>query len=238
MLDLMDISPGIDANLPPAVPRPRLTSLERRQAIIDAALSLFAEKGFRGVTTRELAAAVGVTEPVLYQHFKTKSDLFRALVESQCQLPEALEELQPFAEAGDDRGYFRYLGMGVLSWYLDDSRFAKLLLHSALDRHELAALFYETQVSRFYQMIEGYIGLRIQQGVFHDQDPSLMARAFMGMVCHMGMIGSVYAPDLPMPWARQEIVDRMVDLFLGGLKKQATPGGAQKDEKPQKDGKQ
>ena len=218
MLVRMDISPEADLQPLPAAHRPRLTSPERRQAIVQAALSLFAEKGFRGVTTRELAAAVGVTEPVLYQHFKTKSELYRALVESQCHLPDTFDELRPFVEAGDDVGLFRALGLGILSWYLDDSRFAKLLLHSALDRHELADLFYETQVSRFYQMIEAFIGNRIRQGAFHETDPALMARAFVGMIVHIGMIGSVYAPDQPLG-DRKVMVDQMVSVFLGGLNK-------------------
>jgi AcrR family transcriptional regulator len=46
--------------------RQRLSKDQRRQAIVEAAAALFAERGFRGVTTRELAKAVGVTEPVLY----------------------------------------------------------------------------------------------------------------------------------------------------------------------------
>ena len=61
-------------------PKPRMSSEERRAAIIHAACRLFAEKGFRGTTTRELAAAVGVTEPVLYEHFRTKRDLYSAII--------------------------------------------------------------------------------------------------------------------------------------------------------------
>ena len=61
----------------------RLSSQARRAAILDAAVRLFSEKGFRGVTTRELAAAVGVSEPVLYQHFETKRDLYHAIIEER-----------------------------------------------------------------------------------------------------------------------------------------------------------
>jgi AcrR family transcriptional regulator len=217
----MDLNPGLDPQTLPTAHRPRLSSTERREAIVQAALSLFSQKGFRGGTTRELAAAVGVTEPVLYQHFKTKGELYRALVESQCQLPEAAVELLPLIEAGDDEGFFRALGHGILGWYLDDSRFAKLLLHSALDRHELSNLFYETQVSRFYQMIESFIETRIQQGAFRESDPKLMARAFVGMVGHMGLIGAVYQPDEPLG-DREAMVNQMVSVFLGGLKKEVT----------------
>ena len=57
------------------ISKPRLTSEERRASIVEAACKLFADKGFRGTTTRELAAAVGVSEPILYEHFKTTRDL-------------------------------------------------------------------------------------------------------------------------------------------------------------------
>ena len=49
----------------------RMRSVERRAAIVRSASRLFAEKGFSGATTRELASALAVSEPVLYQHFRT-----------------------------------------------------------------------------------------------------------------------------------------------------------------------
>ncbi len=61
----------------------RMKSEERRAAIVRSAIHLFAEKGFRGTTTRELAAAAGITEPVLYQHFRAKSDLYSAIIEAK-----------------------------------------------------------------------------------------------------------------------------------------------------------
>ena len=60
----------------------RLSSQQRRSAILGTAIRLFAERGFRGVTTRELAAAVGVSEPVLYQHFPSKKELYSAIIEA------------------------------------------------------------------------------------------------------------------------------------------------------------
>jgi AcrR family transcriptional regulator len=60
-----------------------MTSEERRAAILAAAVRLFAERGFRGTTTRALARAVGVSEPVLYEHFKSKHELYKAIVEAK-----------------------------------------------------------------------------------------------------------------------------------------------------------
>jgi AcrR family transcriptional regulator len=217
----MDLNQGLDPQPTPAAHRPRLSSTERREAIVQAALSLFSEKGFRGVTTRELAAAVGVTEPVLYQHFKTKRELYRALIETQCQLPQVVLELQAYVDSDDDSGFFRKLGMTILAQHLDDPRFAKLLLHSALDRHELADLFFETTVSRIDQRVEAFIAARIDRGAFRAVDPSLIARAFVGMFVHMALVSSVFRPDKPLG-DRQLMVEQMVSVFLTGLKKEVT----------------
>ncbi len=63
----------------PASPA-RLSASERRDAILRAALPLFAVRGFEGTTTRELAGGAGVTEPILYRHFPGKADLFAAVL--------------------------------------------------------------------------------------------------------------------------------------------------------------
>jgi AcrR family transcriptional regulator len=60
----------------------RMTASERRDAILRAALPEFASKGYAGTTTRDLARAGGVTEPVLYRHFPSKADLYLAVLRS------------------------------------------------------------------------------------------------------------------------------------------------------------
>src|SRR5688572_6457610 len=96
-------------------PRPRMTSEERRAAIVQAASRIFADKGFRGTTTRELAAAVGVTEPVLYEHFKTKRDLYSAIIGEKAG--EGLAVLSAmrdeYAAKNDDFGFFTALGEAI-----------------------------------------------------------------------------------------------------------------------------
>src|SRR5579862_4887517 len=74
----------------------RMKSEDRRAAIVHSAIHVFAEKGFRGATTRELAAAPGVTEPILYQHFRTKGELYSGIIEAQAQqASKRVERLRP-----------------------------------------------------------------------------------------------------------------------------------------------
>jgi len=56
--------------------------LSKRQNIIQAATRLFAEQGFEGTTTLQIANEAGVTEPLIYYHFKGKDDLFSYILET------------------------------------------------------------------------------------------------------------------------------------------------------------
>ena len=59
----------------------RLPANARREQILDVALEVFASSGFHGTSMNDVAEAVGVTKPVLYQHFDSKRDLYQALID-------------------------------------------------------------------------------------------------------------------------------------------------------------
>jgi len=61
--------------------RRRLSAVERRATIVDAATAVFAECGYRGASIDEIARRAGVTPPVVYDHFESKQALYRTLLE-------------------------------------------------------------------------------------------------------------------------------------------------------------
>ena len=80
----------------------RLPAGERRAALIDSALRVFAEGSYQGATTAEIAREAGITEPILYRHFGCKRDLyFACLDESWARLRRAVEAV--VAEEDDPR---------------------------------------------------------------------------------------------------------------------------------------
>ncbi|MFN7920648.1 MAG: TetR/AcrR family transcriptional regulator [Bryobacteraceae bacterium] len=204
----------------------RLPAELRRAAIIDAAVDLFSSRGFRGTTTRELAAAVGVTEPVLYQHFETKRALYTAILESHlstgtgagpdtCHV-ELLSELESYTTQGDSRAFFTRLAEFLLDWYLRDPRFARMLLFSRLENHELSELFYERTLAVFYGMVVSHIEALMARGSLRKMNPLLAARTFAGMVSHQGLIYCVWRPG-ELPGGRDEVIRTVVDIFLHGV---------------------
>ncbi len=200
-----------------AARRHRMSAEQRKAAIIETAVRLFAEKGFRGTTTRELAAAVGVSEPVLYQHFATKRGLYKAIIEAICANDERDEALEKARAAGDDHTFFARLAELILQWHDEQPQILRLLLFSALEGHELKDLFVERQVVVHYEILAEYIKRRQADGAFRQTDAYLAARAFTGMVSHQGVAKNVLGlRDLK--GDSKQIAESIAGIFLDGMK--------------------
>ncbi len=73
---------------------PRLKAPERREQLMEVASKLFAKMGYEATTTASIAEAAGVTEPILYRHFKSKQEMFVAIVKAvSAQTIEHWQEL-------------------------------------------------------------------------------------------------------------------------------------------------
>ena len=73
--------------------RVRLNAEQRRVAIVEAAAPLFARHGFSGTTTRQIAAAAGVSEALMFQHFPSKAALYHEILMLGCTGDPGLERL-------------------------------------------------------------------------------------------------------------------------------------------------
>jgi AcrR family transcriptional regulator len=82
---------------------PRMPPAERREQLIDAALTVILEQGYGGVSIEAVARTAGVTRPVVYDHFPNLGRLLQALVEREERYSlEQLEEVVPTEPRGDE----------------------------------------------------------------------------------------------------------------------------------------
>lgn len=72
----------------------RLPAAQRKEQLLDTAVALFADRGYAGATTADLAKAAGVTEPIIYRHFESKKALFIAVIERTSELTMGTWERQ------------------------------------------------------------------------------------------------------------------------------------------------
>jgi AcrR family transcriptional regulator len=97
---------------PTRTQRRRLPVAERRELIVEAAGRLFGERGYDGTRLDDVAAAAGVTKPIVYRHFGSKRDLYLTL------LARHRDDLPTFAAATPEEGTLRERLRAVLDLWL------------------------------------------------------------------------------------------------------------------------
>ncbi|HAX41175.1 MAG TPA: TetR/AcrR family transcriptional regulator [Bryobacteraceae bacterium] len=207
---------------PGASSRHRMTSEERRAAIIEAAVDQFSQNGFRGTTTRELAAAVGVSEPVLYQHFAAKKDLYAAIVEHMLNHVTTRFEnrIQDLPDEATDEQYFRWLVEQMWDWYAEDMRYVRLLMFSALEGHELAEMWHERALGVLLEHVCRVVDSRMEAGEFREMHPMLATEALLGPVAHVCMLTMMFKCKLP-GITKEAVVTEFVEIYLNGIRKRS-----------------
>ncbi|PYS12610.1 MAG: hypothetical protein DMG17_20535 [Acidobacteria bacterium] len=191
---------------------------DRRQQIIATAMELFGKKGFRGTTTRDLATEADVNEAIIFRHFKTKEELYTAIIEQKAGERDSYhEELERLATVGDDEQFLEAVGRTFLEKHETDTTFMRLLLFSALEGHQLSDMFVSSMAER--HPIANYIKRRIGDGVFRQVDPQLAARALMGMFASFIMWQEIFGFKNKQPRDREEVVRIFVSIFLSGMRR-------------------
>jgi AcrR family transcriptional regulator len=168
---------------------------DRRLQILRVAMRVFSQRGFRGTTTKEIALAAGVSEAMVFRHFATKEELYSAIIDHKACLGDERDPYQVVADAlerKDDRAVFERLALDALEQNECDPEFQRLLLHSALEEHELAQIFWDKFVRRVYKFLGDYIRQRQRDGAMIDVEPAIVVRAFIGMVIHHSLNNNLW----------------------------------------------
>ena len=205
----------------------RMAGEERRLQILRVAMRLFSQRGFRGTTTKEIALAAGVSEAMVFRHFATKKELYSAILDHKACLHDALDPLQIVADAirrKDDRAVFEGIALDALNQHDCDPEFQRLLLHSALEEHELAHMFWEKFVRRVYRSLGSYIRERQSDGAIVGVEPALIVRAFIGMIIHHSLNNNLWDRKRSLlKISNQAAAREFTNILLHGVSKGAEP---------------
>jgi len=235
-------------------PGGRMVAEERRLQIVKVAMRLFSERGFRGTTTKEIAHAAGVSEAIIFRHFATKEELYAAIIDSKsgaglgasppadgssCPVIDTIRACVGDAmERRDDREVFRRIALTMMEHHQNDHEFLRLLLYSALEGHQLAQIFWDTNVRVLYEFLGGYIRGRQREGAFRDVDPFLVVRAFNGTVIHHSLNNILWERDAARRIVNvpaEEAAREFTEILLRGVIAE-TGGGPPSLRRDKKDG--
>lgn len=201
--------------------RERLTSEERRAKIIDAALTLFAEKGFSGTKTKEIAELAGTSEPLIFWHFKSKEEIYREALRTLFGGHPVMPDIEKKIVQKDDHAVFKELALHVIRHNREDRRIMRLAIFSALEGLHLDEVVHQgDKVSpTLPEILGGYIRQRIDDGAFQEQNTEITAQIFVDLIytCVLDKETSISGPAIA--YSDEEIVENLVSIFVKGLRK-------------------
>ncbi len=201
----------------------RMAGDERRQQILEVAMKLFSKNGFVGTTTKKISEAACVSEATVFKHFATKEELYSDILDHKaCNhgLENPFEEIADELAAKDDFGVFYGMALNALKHHREDGDFIRLLLHSALEEHDLARMFFESFVEGIYEFLSAYIRERQADGVFREIEPKVIVRTFVGMFIHHSLSNTIFDKEQKiLNISDEEIAREFATILLNGIKK-------------------
>ena len=170
---------------------------DRREQILQGATRLFAEKGFRGTTTREVAEHLSISEALMFKYFPSKQALYRAIIEKQINGDEDVFYPREAIQSKNDRQVFQSVASYLIRKNTQNPNFMRLLLYSALEGHELSKIFTEGVALKNTRLL---------------------------MVIHYILSQEVYGMKGVFHFSHKKVVDTFVDAFLNGLQEGGSTG--------------
>jgi AcrR family transcriptional regulator len=202
----------------------RLTSrqrqaAERRQQILQTALTLFAAQGFDATSTRQIAKEAGIAEGLIFHYFPTKASLLTAILEDRLERRRAFRsELRPLLEDAGSKPapeVLRAVASGWLATLRRDEEIIVVLFTAAQVNPEVRAAW-QGLIREGPELLTGYLAARVEAGELREDLPlETAATMFVSSL----MIFFLARRDLPDPeWHRQSEAHarELISVWLDG----------------------
>lgn len=189
----------------------------RKDNLIDAALRVFAEKGYSDTTMTDIARKAGVFTPVLYEYFKTKEDLLFAIPEKFMEEPiRIMEYVAPYLRGAEAK--IRGIVQGYLTVYDENPLYASLvMLELKTNRKFLKAKAYG-MVRKVARGLLEVIEEGIKDGTFKkDTDAFLVRSMLLGTIEHLCIRKLLLGEPKNLP----QYTDAIVNIILNSIKKES-----------------
>lgn len=207
----MNIGQGFRQQLLPATTNEEGT----RERILQAALRLFAARGYEGTTTKDLAAAAQVAEGTLFRHFPTKKAVLIAVTTAGWVdiLTDLLTEL---SEMGSYKAVAQVMRRRMLRMRENNDLWRVCFLEAQL-HPELRERIQSEVIAKMADVAEAFFQTAVERGIYRPLNPQIVARVFLGMFAIAGFSeGTIFSSDAS-PQALQEMAEGIADIFLNGV---------------------
>jgi TetR/AcrR family transcriptional regulator len=207
---------------------------ERQNQLLEVAMSAFSRRGFKGTTTKEIAAAAGVTEAVIFQHFPSKEALYSAVLDLHLDAGDEakwIEEIEKLMEDNEDEAVFRSFASRILRSYRLDPELERVILFAALEGHEQGMARLQKQFAPIFERFMGYVARRQREGGLIDCNPHAIMVGLGGAAHQYGLITQIFrAPAANVP--DEEMAQLFTRILLHGVQANPSRQDADEERKP------
>jgi TetR/AcrR family transcriptional regulator, transcriptional repressor of aconitase len=171
----------------------RMSADERKEAILKAAKPLFAEKGFKGTSVRNIAKAANVSEALLYRHFPSKEALYQVILNYSVDLSnEAINEIKTRNPGAETLIHLVYLLYFTILYEVpgkgdEQILHERLLFYSLLEDGRYARLVFKRMFSALEDVIAKNYSAGVEQGEIVRATGSLTNRFWFAHHLAMGL---------------------------------------------------
>ncbi len=192
----------------------------KRRQIVEGARQVFMAQGFDAASMGEIARVAGVSKGTLYVYFKSKEELFEAIVRQECRAnAEQIFDLDP--DDHDVEGVLTRLGIGYVQFICRPGRASPLRTVIAIAERmpEVGRRFYEAGPAVGLSQLESYLRAQVAAGVLVVEDCEVAAAQFMD-----ACLATVFKPVLfnfgaaPPPQRIEYVVKIAVRTFLAAYR--------------------
>ena len=168
---------------------------DTKRKILDKALELFSTQGYNAVSVGQIAKAVGIKAPSLYNHFPSKQAIFDAIVESTAAQYEAdtgkidihvqdvKQDISVFTEISEEALFEKVRQIFEYSLHNEPiSRFRRMMTIEQFRSPELAALYSRRYVDRMMEYHANIFRALIAAGEIQKEDPDVLAMMYVSPV--------------------------------------------------------
>jgi TetR/AcrR family transcriptional regulator len=202
----------------------RLKAKARRAQLIETAMQLFSVQGFDGTTTQQIAKQAGVNEAIIFRHFRSKEQLYWAVVTSRVQAVGRRRKIREHIAAGrDERETLAAIAGSLLDRTHEDTALTRLLFFSALRNPKLADSFFRTYMRGTFEVLADYFRQGVDQGRFRCTDPVISARGFLGMIIYHYLVQEVFGGERYQRFDPYVVGNQIADLCMHGISVAAGP---------------
>ena len=196
------------------MPEEIITKKERtRQAVVDAAYSLIIEQGYAATSMRQIAERAGLALGSIYNHFASKDEVFRAIIEERHPFFQMLPLLNA-VEGKTVEEFVRRAAHTLVDELGRNPDFLNLMLIEIVEfKGEHVPQVFGKIFPMVLPLAKRFAGL--EGGLQHIPPPVLM-RAFLGMFFSFYITEILIGPVMPVEM-RVNALDHFVDIFLRGI---------------------